>query len=517
MTAEQLATKADKVNAEGNKVVYAPDGKIVPHQKVDDTTDKPISPKGVASLHGVSKLTTTTSDDIDFTNLITAYDIQPGWLNAGNPAAHNSYEYNAEFISVVPGKKYFITTQSGLSQTIQYHDINKVYIKYGKPENGQITIPENIHYIRYTDLKGLAATTSMYAVPTTHTTETDYGVYVKTSDIIGATSVATNTGNILKGFVVESGIVRETGKADFPAGSGWMTTRELIPIEGGKTYSVSPELINGSTPSLVEYDLNQRVVMSTASAITTHTTRLNTRFIRFNTRKTDLTSYSISQIGNEGYYLPNLYVPRSNLIDITIPSSKQYVAFGDSQTVVGYGATKTYVDLLTAEFGLETFNFAVSGARLTLSLFNQMQNIPEGFQGVGTILMGTNDFSGGFQIGNVATILAKPSAELVNGVSMAESLRYSLEYFINKYKTSRILVISIIRRPSINNEAGLDQYRLAQKQVCEFLSVPYIEIYSRCGIAEITKATYIPDGVHPNDLGHIQMYREIKPEFQKYL
>ena len=53
------------------------------------------------------------------------------------------------------------------------------------------------------------------------------------------------------------------------------------------------------------------------------------------------------------------------------------------------------------------------------------------------------------------------------------------------------------------NSAGKTtyDYAVAAKEVAEFLSIPYIPVFERCGINQWNRTKYIADAVHPQDKG----------------
>ena len=64
------------------------------------------------------------------------------------------------------------------------------------------------------------------------------------------------------------------------------------------------------------------------------------------------------------------------------------------------------------------------------------------------------------------------------------------------------------------NEAGvrragvLKDYVEVIREVAEFYSVPVVDLFAESGIQprmEVHKKMYMPDGLHPNDAGHIKI------------
>jgi lysophospholipase L1-like esterase len=81
-----------------------------------------------------------------------------------------------------------------------------------------------------------------------------------------------------------------------------------------------------------------------------------------------------------------------------------------------------------------------------------------------------------------------------------------IQELIEKYPTSTIVFMTPLHREYETREGRppLSAFVSAICEVCEFYSVPVLDLYKTAGICpsvEINKTTYTKDGLHPNDFG----------------
>ncbi len=92
---------------------------------------------------------------------------------------------------------------------------------------------------------------------------------------------------------------------------------------------------------------------------------------------------------------------------------------------------------------------------------------------------------------------------------------------IEKYPTATIVFMTPLHRTSeavTTNEIGLPcqplkAYVEAIREVCEYYSIPVLDLYKVSGIqprVEIIKTTYMPDGLHPNNAGAEKIAKLLK-------
>ena len=88
---------------------------------------------------------------------------------------------------------------------------------------------------------------------------------------------------------------------------------------------------------------------------------------------------------------------------------------------------------------------------------------------------------------------------------------------INKYPDAAIVIMTPLHRetedvPSAGNARPLSDYVEMIRKTAEFYSLPVMDLWSNSGIqprVDIIKTKYCPDGLHPNDAGHVKMAERI--------
>ncbi|GAB6013626.1 SGNH/GDSL hydrolase family protein, partial [Viscerimonas tarda] len=173
-----------------------------------------------------------------------------------------------------------------------------------------------------------------------------------------------------------------------------------------------------------------------------------------------------------------------------------YMALGDSITY-GYGATMPYPRLLSTAFAFSPFvNLAVSGIKAigSTGLIAQVNQVPDNFAGLVTIMVGVNDAGSNTTLGDSATVLAKSFNTLNIDASFAEAFRLCLETLLRKAPNARVLVILPVwgGTSALQPASKLETYRQAERDICEYFAVPYSEIYKTCKICPLTSPALMP-------------------------
>lgn len=89
---------------------------------------------------------------------------------------------------------------------------------------------------------------------------------------------------------------------------------------------------------------------------------------------------------------------------------------------------------------------------------------------------------------------------------------------INRFPESTIVVMTPLHRECENNPSAATGYTLKQyveiiREVAEVYGLPVLDLYKMGGIVPdvpISKETYAPDGLHPNDKGHELVAQRLK-------
>ncbi len=193
---------------------------------------------------------------------------------------------------------------------------------------------------------------------------------------------------------------------------------------------------------------------------------------------------------------------------------------GDSITAgsgVSDPTTKTFHQLLAQKYGMKIArNYGIGGTRLAKQRipseeakhdqdfsgrFSQMDDDAQ----LVVLFGGTNDFGhGDAPFGT----MGDRTPDTFYG-----ACHYIMKGLIEKYPTAKVVVMTPIHRTSEdkpNQATGkrLIEYVNAIREVAEFYSLPLIDLWANSGIqprVEVIKDTYCPDGLHPNDAGHVKM------------
>jgi lysophospholipase L1-like esterase len=102
---------------------------------------------------------------------------------------------------------------------------------------------------------------------------------------------------------------------------------------------------------------------------------------------------------------------------------------------------------------------------------------------------------------------------------------------INKYPEAMIIVLTPLHRWGEEDKRGdnrmkpvpmedLKTYRDIIMRVAEYYSLPVLDLYANSGIQPnlpIMREIYAPDGLHPNDKGHIKIAKMIAKFIESYI
>lgn len=183
-------------------------------------------------------------------------------------------------------------------------------------------------------------------------------------------------------------------------------------------------------------------------------------------------------------------------------------------------ATKPYHQLIAKKYGMAVArNYGIAGTRFAkqtkpsanprfdldfCARFSEMDDDAS----LIVVFGGTNDFGHGD-----APIGEKSDRTSDTFYGACHCLMSGL---IAKYPDARIVFMTPLHRISEENvvkENGLDGAKLEVyvdiiKEVAAYYSLPVIDLWSISGLqprVDVIKEKYVPDGLHPNDLGHERM------------
>ena len=195
---------------------------------------------------------------------------------------------------------------------------------------------------------------------------------------------------------------------------------------------------------------------------------------------------------------------------------KKILFLGDSITQ-GIGATpdNKYTDVFARNTGAQIYNYGISGTRIARQInpdpnsgvdakdFNVRAITMNEEADAIVVFGGTNDYGhGDAPFGNFT------DRSVFTFYGALHTLILTL---IERYPTARIIFMTPLHRSaeyaytqSVSRKEPLSEYARAIREVCEYYSVPVLDLYKNSGITpavQKAKALYIPDGLHPNDLG----------------
>lgn len=204
----------------------------------------------------------------------------------------------------------------------------------------------------------------------------------------------------------------------------------------------------------------------------------------------------------------------SSAVNVSKWKNKKWCVVGDSITEVNSTATIKYHDIIKEKIGCTVYNQGKSGTGYAvaygggLAIVDRVTDIPSDSDLI-TVFAGTNDW--GRNLTTLGTFSDTTKSTFYG------ALKLSLEGIINKFPTKKIGVITPIPRNTYRNPntAGetLEQYRNAILEVCEYFSIPCLDLYKESGfyVGNSTfNTTYLPDGLHPNNAGHELLAEKIE-------
>lgn len=199
----------------------------------------------------------------------------------------------------------------------------------------------------------------------------------------------------------------------------------------------------------------------------------------------------------------------------SVIANKTWLSVGDSITARGW-----YQPLVVALTGLASYvNYGVGGTTLarkspsdTTAMCERVKNIADTQGDYITVWGGVNDFgySYGAVGGTTLGVMGDTSLDTVYGA--VDSI---IKTLLTKYPKAKLAFVittpvsNAMGMRSLNAKGkGLSDYCNAIKQVCEFYSIPYIDLYHTSNFNEININTMTsniaetaPDGLHPSRVG----------------
>lgn len=199
---------------------------------------------------------------------------------------------------------------------------------------------------------------------------------------------------------------------------------------------------------------------------------------------------------------------------------------GDSITE-GHGTSgvdKRFTNLIADRYGVIANNYGIGGTRIAIQkvpsnpprhdlYFIGRVDEMEADCDVVIVFGGTNDYGHG----------DAPFGSFTDRTeeTFCGAVHVLCEKLINRYPESKIIFITPIHRADEEGtkiEHGgvirnnLKRYVDAIKEITEYYSIPVLDLYATYGIqprVPVMREKYVPDGLHPNDAGHVILAEKI--------
>ena len=186
------------------------------------------------------------------------------------------------------------------------------------------------------------------------------------------------------------------------------------------------------------------------------------------------------------------------------------------------GADKIFYSLLGEKYGMKVRGYGIGGTRLAYQQepsanarwdrsfsdrFSEMDDDAD----LVVMFGGTNDYGhGDAPIG---------TPEDRDPKTFYGACHYIMKGLIEKYPESTIVIMTPLHRAVEERVRGggekvyLKRYVEIIKEVSEYYSLPVIDLWAISGIqpkVDVIKQKYCPDGLHPNDAGHVLMAKRLE-------
>jgi len=470
----------------------------------------------VLNIKGINY--TSNLEVFEYNNLVPSYsNVIDYFLDANGVEQKARFSdqiaYNQIYVPVQPNTTYMCNSVKAQDdQRFIFYNSSKTVIgstfgtrttKWG----GIFTTSDNCAFVRYNYIPGIGNNSQIYIYPTPEsnaikTLSIDLGV----EDIRGAfeVEVENSSGNILPATLnMGNGYLNGWNAV---SGGDYKYTIDYLIIEGGVEYTTN--LVN-LDPMFLFYDSGKRFITNNGVAANSNpfgdfTTPINCAYIRFNARTANFEGFYIKKKSSgKNIVIPNLYVPSTNVIEEIDPIGKlEYIACGDSLTE----GSNSWAVKMAAKLGASLTNLAVGGkmAMGNDGLILQINQVPDNFKGLVTVMIGTNDCWQRKTVGDANTTLSKSFGILTLVDNFSDAFRRCMETLVRKAPEARIVCMT----PAPTNLADIEQYREVERIICKWLSIPLYDIYNEIGIFSGNLNVYAPvDGVHITESAHIKIAR----------
>ena len=164
-----------------------------------------------------------------------------------------------------------------------------------------------------------------------------------------------------------------------------------------------------------------------------------------------------------------------------------YISLGDSISAESGSYTRTVAESLHSR---KAEYFAVGGAGFTAAksggywIGKQLEKVPQGYEGVVTLMGGINDWGGKAPLGSAAEATCKTMEDCYNSGTVMDSFRWVLETLVDKcsWKARIFILTQLDRYPDVEAGYTIEQLRVETERLALHYKLPVIDVGRRCGL-----------------------------------
>jgi hypothetical protein len=183
----------------------------------------------------------------------------------------------------------------------------------------------------------------------------------------------------------------------------------------------------------------------------------------------------------------NDYVASLYNCKLDVSETLDYKSLGDSISAESGSYTRTVAEKLHSR---SVEYCAVGGAGFASAkngiywIGKQLDNIPQGYEGIITLMGGINDWGGKVPLGSTEEATKKSMEECYNSNTLMDNFRWVLETMINKcsWKARIFILTQLERYPIVEAGYTIEQMRVETEKLAEHYLLPVIDVGRKCGL-----------------------------------
>ena len=183
----------------------------------------------------------------------------------------------------------------------------------------------------------------------------------------------------------------------------------------------------------------------------------------------------------------NNYVASLYSSKIGISETLDYKSLGDSISAGSGSYPKTVAEKLHSR---SVEYCAVGGAGFASAkngiywIGKQLDNIPQGYEGIITLMGGINDWGGKVPLGSTEEAIKKSMDECYSSNTLMDNFRWVLETMINKcsWKARIFILTQLERYPIVEAGYTIEDMRVETEKLAAHYLLPVIDVGRKCGL-----------------------------------